>query len=145
MSRLVIESVVEDRSVKRRCLREVERVVSRDTIIGSSTSAIPPSVLQRGLDYPHRVLGMFGGLAAAIAFAQMPSRPPVAPLCPVTDDAFDAKIVDPYRYMQNLKDPEADLVAGLSGPLSAVPEFPTGRRQTKAIAKTISSVDLEMP
>jgi 3-hydroxybutyryl-CoA dehydrogenase len=60
-SRLVIESVIEDLSVKRRCLREVERVVGRDTIIGSNTSAIPPSVLQSGLDYPDRVLGIHWG------------------------------------------------------------------------------------
>ena len=35
-----------------------------------------------------------------------PSAPPVAPVRPVTDDYFGTKIVDPYRYMENLKDPE---------------------------------------
>lgn len=35
-----------------------------------------------------------------------PMKPPVAPVRPVTDDYFGAKIVDNYRYMENLKDPE---------------------------------------
>jgi prolyl oligopeptidase len=32
--------------------------------------------------------------------------PPVAPVKPVTDDYYGTKIVDSYRYMENLKDPE---------------------------------------
>lgn len=32
--------------------------------------------------------------------------PPVAPVRPVTDDYYGTKVVDPYRYMENLKDPE---------------------------------------
>jgi prolyl oligopeptidase len=32
--------------------------------------------------------------------------PPVAPVRPVTDEYFGVKVVDPYRYMENLKDPE---------------------------------------
>jgi len=35
-----------------------------------------------------------------------PASPPVAPVKPVTDDYFGAKVVDPYRYMENLDDPE---------------------------------------
>jgi prolyl oligopeptidase len=31
---------------------------------------------------------------------------PVAPVRPVTDEYFGVKVVDPYRYMENLKDPE---------------------------------------
>jgi len=34
------------------------------------------------------------------------SSPPVAPARPVTEDYFGAKVVDPYRYMENLRDPE---------------------------------------
>ena len=33
-------------------------------------------------------------------------KQPVAPLRPVTDDYYGTKIVDNYRYMENLKDPE---------------------------------------
>jgi prolyl oligopeptidase len=35
-----------------------------------------------------------------------PPSPPVAAVKPVTDDYYGTKIVDPYRYMENLKDPE---------------------------------------
>jgi len=34
------------------------------------------------------------------------SSPPVAPVKPVTDDYYGTKVVDSYRYMENLKDPE---------------------------------------
>ena len=34
------------------------------------------------------------------------SSPPVAPVRPVTDDFFGTKVTDPYRYMENLTDPE---------------------------------------
>ena len=35
-----------------------------------------------------------------------PTKPPVAPVQPVTDDYYGTKVVDNYRYMENLKDPE---------------------------------------
>jgi prolyl oligopeptidase len=44
------------------------------------------------------------GLTTPDAFAQTP--PPVAPVRPVTDDYFGTKVVDNYRYFENLKDPE---------------------------------------
>jgi len=34
------------------------------------------------------------------------SSPPVAPVKPVTDDYYGTKVADPYRYMENLEDPE---------------------------------------
>jgi 3-hydroxybutyryl-CoA dehydrogenase len=56
--RVVIEAIVEDLKAKQDCLREVERFVSRDAIIGSNTSAIPASLLQEGMQHPDRVLGI---------------------------------------------------------------------------------------
>jgi prolyl oligopeptidase len=42
---------------------------------------------------------------STIACAQTAS-PPVAPVRPVTDVYFGTPVVDPYRYLENLKDPE---------------------------------------
>jgi 3-hydroxybutyryl-CoA dehydrogenase len=57
-SQLVVEAIVEDLKAKRECLGQIERYVSRDTVIGSNTSAIPPSLLQQGSEYPDRILGV---------------------------------------------------------------------------------------
>jgi prolyl oligopeptidase len=35
-----------------------------------------------------------------------PKAPPVAPVRPVSEEYFGVKVVDPYRYMENMKDPE---------------------------------------
>jgi len=43
---------------------------------------------------------------AASAAAAAPLPPPTAPVRPVTDDYFGTKVVDNYRYFENLKDPE---------------------------------------
>ncbi len=43
-------------------------------------------------------------LLASAAIAASP--PPAAPVRPVTDDYFGTKVVDDYRWMENLKDPE---------------------------------------
>jgi prolyl oligopeptidase len=55
-------------------------------------------------------LGAFGLLirrtSAQTNSAASKSGPPVAPVRPITDDYFGTKVVDPYRYMENLKDPE---------------------------------------
>ncbi len=42
----------------------------------------------------------------SVSSSAMPTSPPVAPVRPVTDDYFGTKVVDPYRYMENLGDPE---------------------------------------
>jgi prolyl oligopeptidase len=51
------------------------------------------------------LLGLTLTIAAAAAVAQT-APPPAAPVRPVTDDYFSTKVVDNYRYMENLKDPE---------------------------------------
>lgn len=49
------------------------------------------------------VLGIF---AARETVAQGPQAPPIAPVRVVAEDYFGTKVSDPYRYMENLKDPE---------------------------------------
>lgn len=51
------------------------------------------------------VIGKTGPLHSQ-SVGSAPSSPPVAPVRPVTDDYFGTKVVDPYRYMENLQDPE---------------------------------------
>ncbi|MGH8127748.1 MAG: prolyl oligopeptidase family serine peptidase [Gammaproteobacteria bacterium] len=40
--------------------------------------------------------------------ASAASAPPVAPIKPVTDTLYGVKVTDPYRYMENLKDPAVE-------------------------------------
>ena len=42
----------------------------------------------------------------SVSSSDRSTSPPVAPVRPVTDDYFGTKVVDPYRYMENLDDPE---------------------------------------
>ena len=64
-----------------------------------------------------RILGAFASTLVAFSVyagcpkaqspgATSPPLPPVAPVRPVTDDYFGTKVVDPYRYMENLKNPQ---------------------------------------
>lgn len=55
---LVVESTVEDASVKRNVIKRIERVVSSSSIIGSNTSAIPVTELQKGALHPERIVGL---------------------------------------------------------------------------------------
>lgn len=57
-SETVFESVIEDLAIKRRVIRKIEQVAPADTLIGSNTSAIPPSLLQQDAVDPERILGI---------------------------------------------------------------------------------------
>jgi prolyl oligopeptidase len=50
------------------------------------------------------VVSFLGG--AAVAAPAAPLTQPVAPVRPVTDTYFGTNVVDPYRWMENLKSPE---------------------------------------
>jgi len=63
---IVVECVTEDLNVKREVIRRIEQDVSSGTIIGSNTSAIPPTVLQEGALHPERILGIHWGEPAHI-------------------------------------------------------------------------------
>ncbi len=47
-------------------------------------------------------------LAATLCGAPIMPAQTVAPVRPITDDYFGIKVTDPYRYMENLKDPEVE-------------------------------------
>jgi len=42
----------------------------------------------------------------SVNLSSPPASPSAAPVRPVTDDYYGTKVVDPYRYMENLNDPE---------------------------------------
>jgi len=46
------------------------------------------------------------GFVLLLGAASCAQSPPVAPVRPVTDTYFGVQVVDPYRYMENLSDPE---------------------------------------
>jgi 3-hydroxybutyryl-CoA dehydrogenase len=55
---VVIESIIESIDAKKEALRKVEDVVSPGTLIGSNTSAIPVTVLQKDTQHPERIVGL---------------------------------------------------------------------------------------
>ncbi len=55
---LVLECVIEDRNIKSTVYQKIEAEVSKDTIIGTNTSAIPISSLQQYLKIPDRFMGI---------------------------------------------------------------------------------------
>src|SRR5438309_4637330 len=57
-SQIVVECVTEDLNVKREVIRRIEQTVSPGTVIGSNTSAIPPTALQQDALHPERILGI---------------------------------------------------------------------------------------
>lgn len=72
-----------------------------------------------------------------------PERPPVAPVGPVTDDYYGAKVVDDYRYMEELKDREVQKWMKAQADytretLDALPVYP-------ALLKRIAELDAPTP
>lgn len=63
---IVIESIHESVEDKQKLFHQLEAVVSPSTIIGSNTSAIPVTILQKGLKYPERLLGIHWGEPAHV-------------------------------------------------------------------------------
>ncbi|WP_404367065.1 3-hydroxyacyl-CoA dehydrogenase PaaH [Marinobacter sp.] len=55
---LVIEAIVEDLSIKRTLLAELERLCGQQTILASNTSSISITALAAELEHPERVVGM---------------------------------------------------------------------------------------
>lgn len=55
---LIVESIVEEIQTKMTTYRMVEEVVAPDAIIGTNTSSIPVSLLQRGAAHPERFVGI---------------------------------------------------------------------------------------
>jgi len=63
---LVIESIFENLGDKRDVLRKIEDAVAPGALIGSNTSALPVTELQRGARHPERILGVHWGEPAHI-------------------------------------------------------------------------------
>lgn len=63
---LVIESIFENLSQKREVLQQIEAAVAPAALIGSNTSALPVTELQRGARQPSRILGIHWGEPAHI-------------------------------------------------------------------------------
>lgn len=57
-AQVIVESTVEDPVIKRKIIGKFERVVSPQTIIGSNTSAIPLTELQKDATHPERIVGL---------------------------------------------------------------------------------------
>lgn len=55
---IVIESIVEDVETKKQAYRAIEEIVPATTLIGSNTSSIPVSILQREALHPERFVGI---------------------------------------------------------------------------------------
>jgi 3-hydroxybutyryl-CoA dehydrogenase len=55
---VVIESIIENVAEKKAVYAKLESVLSPTAVIGSNTSAIPVTILQEGLQYPGRMLGI---------------------------------------------------------------------------------------
>ncbi len=58
--KLVIECTLENIDIKKAVYQKIERVIHKDAILTSNTSAIPISILQKETKNPHRFLDCIG-------------------------------------------------------------------------------------
>lgn len=84
-------------------------------------------------------------LLSAMSFnlpALAADAPPVAPVRPVTDTYFGTPVVDPYRYLENLKDPEVQswMKAQAAYTRTVIDRIP-GREALLDRIHTLSNVD----
>jgi 3-hydroxybutyryl-CoA dehydrogenase len=56
--RLVVEAIVENLEAKRALFRQLEAVVSADTVLATNTSSISVTAIANGLQHPGRLVGM---------------------------------------------------------------------------------------
>ncbi len=56
--KLVIECTLENIDIKKSVYQKIEKVIKKDAILTSNTSAIPISILQKETKYPHRFFGL---------------------------------------------------------------------------------------
>ncbi len=56
--KLVIECTLENIDIKRAVYQKIEKVIDKNAILTSNTSAIPISMLQKETKYPHRFFGL---------------------------------------------------------------------------------------
>jgi prolyl oligopeptidase len=62
---------------------------------------------KRGVRVPLAILSFSAAFITAHSFADtVPTAPPAAPVRMVSDRYFGVNVADPYRYMEDLKDPE---------------------------------------
>ncbi|MEO6188694.1 MAG: 3-hydroxyacyl-CoA dehydrogenase family protein [Ginsengibacter sp.] len=55
---LVIECTLENMDIKKAMYKKIEKVIHKDALLTSNTSAIPISMLQKETKYPHRFFGL---------------------------------------------------------------------------------------
>jgi 3-hydroxybutyryl-CoA dehydrogenase len=64
--RYIFESILEDLALKKETIAKIEAAVSPTAVIGSNTSSIPVTTLQKDTAHPERVLGIHWGEPAHV-------------------------------------------------------------------------------
>ncbi len=106
---IVMESIFENLNDKRDVLRKIEDAVSPEALIGSNTSALPVTELQRGARHPERILGVHWGEPAHVlrflevicgAETDQRNAEKVMRLASVRNDmGYWITLAGPFRYM----------------------------------------------